>query len=97
MVDMAKVHGIEKARAEVLRYWQEDTGLRELSDRYCKEYKTLWELQYDTTEWIRQNSEVQRLGGEWHEALGKATACSELYDILTEMIEEEYRVDEEVV
>lgn len=96
MVDMAKVHGLEEAKREVMKAWTDAT--KELDD-ITKRQSELTDLfiaspsksseRYDLEEQLRV------VHAEWAVSYGKVQMCSQLANKLDDMLDAEYDVDRE--
>ena len=96
MVDMAKVHGLEEAKREVMKAWTDATKeldditkrQGEITDRYIASPRSSSE-RYDLEE------ELRIVHTEWAVSYGKVQMCSQLANKLDDMIDAEYEVDKE--
>ena len=99
MIDMGKVHGIELAKAIVMKAW--DKATEEL-DRLTEKSSEL------TTDYVNTpNDETRKLdelkelisvnNKAWAVSYGMNQMCSQLCNVFDDMIDEEYKSETEAV
>lgn len=98
MVDMAKVHGLEEARAEVLKAWKNNSAeLHELTGKVSEACERSMNAKYQSEEWHKAEHDMKTWHEAWNQSYGMSQMCGQLYDRLSDMIHAEYQIDEEAV
>lgn len=96
MVDMAKIHGLEAVKKEVMKAWDKASDeLHSLTDKQSEMTTKYINMEGTWLDKYKVEDELHTINRAWAVSYGMVNMCSQLFDRINEMIESEYDVDKE--